>query len=137
MAGTSVDDLLKQRLVQYLDHLEAGIRQGGDFVASQAPDVAREIVAFNLAQGIALVVFGIVLIGTGAAIMRWLIRNYQRIEETTDDGGVVVIEVFGNVIAGAIMIFGSAMILHNFSTVLQCYFAPKYFVIQQIIGMLK
>jgi hypothetical protein len=137
MPDTSTDDLLKQRLVQYLDHLEAGIKQGGDFVATQAPDVAREIVAYNLAQGIALIVLGVTLIVVSAVLMRWLIRNYQWIEDSTDDASVVVIEAFGHVAAGMLMVAGSGTILINTNTVLQCYFAPKYFVLQQLMGMLK
>jgi hypothetical protein len=137
MAGTSIDDLLKQRLVQYLDHLEAGIRQGGDFVASQAPDVAREIVAYNLAYGLAMVVAGIILVIVGATVMRWLIASYKKIEDITGDSGVVFIEIYGNISSIALIGGGLILTITNMNTVLQCYFAPKYFVIQQIMGMLK
>jgi hypothetical protein len=128
MAGTSVDDLLKQRLVQYLDHLEAGIRQGSDFVASQAPDVAREIVAYNLAYGICAVVAGLLLLTSGM-ILVW---NFIRKDENPlDNLGLSSYYIILSIP------LGFTLVAINIDTVLQCYFAPKYFVIQQIMGMLK
>jgi hypothetical protein len=128
MAGTSVDDLLKQRLVQYLDHLEAGIRQGGDFVASQAPDVAREIVAYNLACGICAVVAGVLLLASGM-ILVW--NSLRKDEDPFDDLNYLSYHIIFSIPLGFILV------AINIDTVLQCYFAPKYFVIQQIMGMLK
>jgi hypothetical protein len=128
MAGTSIDDLLKQRLVQYLDHLEAGIRQGGDFVASQAPDVAREIVAYNLACGIGGLVAGVLLLASGM-ILVW--NSIRKDEDPFED-----LNYLSYLIVFSIPL-GFTFVAINIDTVLQCYFAPKYFVIRQIMGMLK
>jgi len=55
-------DEVKVRLTKYLDALEAGITKGGEFAQEQAPEVAREIIGWHIADNLMWFVF-LLLVG--------------------------------------------------------------------------
>lgn len=131
----TADEALKAKLTDYLGHLESAARQGGDFVAQQMPDVVHQMVVFNLAQAVFWTVVGVGLIVLAQWLGRLVWRNGEAIEGATHSEGVVGVFAFlGSLGVG---FGGLALFLVNSQIILKCVFAPKLFVLEQIIALVK
>lgn len=137
MAELLPDAEMKTRLLGYLDHLESGISRGGDFVLAQAPDVAREIVAYNLAySAFALTVTAVVMAGTGWLLAK-CIRKVASLESDSDVDGRFILSCLGLLVFGITDIICLVRFMINADVLIQCWSAPKFFVLQQIAELIK
>lgn len=128
------DDELKQRLVQYLDHLESGIRQGGEFVASQAPEVAQQYLAYQYASNAFMAtVAGLILIaalcGIGKAASLFRTADYHNMR---GEAGAVV----GTI--SAVVAFASGIAMCNtIDHLMKIHLAPKYFLLETLARLIS
>lgn len=133
----TVDDTLKAKLTEYLDHLEAGIKQGGDFVAKEAPDVVNQMVAYNLGIAIAWCVLALSAMIASKYMFRWIVRQLNASKEISDnDKGFLGLLSFLFLVM-APLLAGTLVIANNLPTILKCWLAPKYFILEQIIALVK
>lgn len=130
----AMDEALKSRLTQYLDHLDSAVRQGGDFVTTQAPDVVNQMVAYHLGFAAALCVFGLLILASAAWVVRWVRKNWEWICANDDEPIALGL---GFPLIGGLATGGLIMIAVNLDTLLKCWLAPKYFILEQIISLAK
>lgn len=126
-AQATLDAALRSRLLRYLDGLEGAVRAG------ESPEIVREMVAYNFAFSVIAATAAACLVGVCALLFLWTLKNWDRVEAACGyQGGVPFTVCFGSV-TGSIL--GVCAIAVNFNTAIKCYFAPKYFVIEQIAEM--
>jgi len=116
---------------QALEDLYNNMASAKEFVLAQAPDVCREIVNWQIAQGIVSLVIWLVCIAA-LAVAAYVFRNVR-----DNDGDRVVTIVAGLVagIGGTITL--ALIVLPALLKSVQAYVAPKLVVMQYIHEMLK
>lgn len=124
----AVDEVLKARLVEYLGHLESALKQGGDPAATQLPDMVQQMVAYHLGYALAGVACGLVALGVGWWGARWFRKHWGSLGRSNQPTVVILAVPF---------LVGVLLVLVNGNTVLKCWLAPKYFILEQIIALTK
>lgn len=111
-----------------LDYIATGVEKGGEFVATQAPLLAQEILAYGLAyHG---VWFGVVLIILVGSVGLFIRSTWELMRGETDDwfGGVVASSIFGSVS----LIF----LVINLLAILKIVYAPRLYLLQIVKGLI-
>lgn len=129
MPTPATDEALKAQLARYLEQLEAGVKTGGDFVAQQVPDIVHQMIVFNMAQAIVYAVAAV----TVMIFCQWSLRALVRTQKNWDDfAWSVAAGLSGSGLVVSVIVF-----FMNVQTILKCWLAPKYYVLEQIMAMVK
>ncbi len=127
-----VKETLGKLVVEGLEAGKTNIIKAADFVKEQAPELVREILAWNLVRSILLLV-----IGWTAFIwmLRWCIKDIKRYNDDeenliqTSDGMIIVLWVIVGVVG---FVMGT---IHVFEA-LKIIFAPRLYLLEYIKTLL-
>ncbi len=104
------------------------LRNGGEFVVAQAPDIARELLMRDL-------VIAYTGLGAGAAILivmgifLYKTRHWQDSYGGPDIGRILITMTLG--------LFTTIIVATNLSTIIQIKYAPKLYVIEHMARLAK
>lgn len=121
-----INEEIKQKMIEYLQSFEAGIKKAGEFTAEQAPLVVQEFLAWSFWSDFAM---AIVLSGLLAVGLRIVSGWWPRLDEY-DRIPIGMISVFGTLILTAgvlVSAFGAAKVA----------IAPRIVVLEKISELVK
>jgi len=122
-----VDEVLKERLVGYLDAIEGAVENGSAFVASEMPLVAWELVAYHRAVStiytVVLVCVFIFGVKATKAVWQWAKRENVGDESAAIFPGFITIVAFG---------FG----VECSAYCLKAWFAPRLLILEEVSKLL-
>ena len=110
------------RLLIWLD-------QAHNFAMEQAPDLARQIVTWGIAQGLLYISLDLAWFIVGVMLLIWAHRN---IPAKWREGNDFPFEFFPGVVGILIMIISSGSMFTNAWIALQAYVAPKVYLIEYL-----
>lgn len=118
------EDKILQESGALLEMFRKGIESGGEFVMSQAPAIAKEILAYQLVSSI---VFAIVI--GGGCLMLWkaLLRHWKAMEP--DLAGLLI------TLLGATTIFVFVFVLCQATTILKTTLAPRVYLLEYVADL--
>lgn len=127
-----MNDELKARLTKYLDALEAGVAKGGDFIGDQAPEVAREWLAWEFWDSITIaVVFLLAAILCGFAV-----RLVAKMETPASDDAKTSLSILA---LGLLVLIGLSLFMiasYGKAAVKVCV-APRVVLIEKVAEVVK
>lgn len=121
-----INEEIKQKMVQYLQSFEAGLKQAGEFSAEQAPLVVQEFLAWEFWYHAAMsVCFGIAL----GIVMKLVTDWWPKLDQFDRIG-------FGMVTAIAILGFSVGTVTSAFGAA-KVAIAPRIVVLEKISELVK
>lgn len=118
----------KKLLHDYLTKILEGAERGADFVMEQAPEVAKEIVAYGRAVETAYVVGFLLAVLIPIAIAPWAIRKLRQIDnEAAGFAAFLMIPA----------LLGTLSLFQCLSEFMKVWFAPRLYLIEYIKDLVK
>lgn len=124
-----MNDQLNERLVSLMDYIGSVAKDADAFARAQLPDVAREIVAWELWSG---VVYGLICIAIIAACV-WVFRFALKIMDDNHDGREIPMFIFSAIVGPVAFIF----VLVNTHSIIKAVAAPRLVILDYVKGVLK
>ena len=135
MVQETIDDSLKQKLLEYANSLETKVDQVGDFAESEIPLVIQEYVCWLFYESTCLAAIWIGVMLVLSVVYRWLFVNWSKICERDDDkfGGQ-------SVLTGIFLVILFLMLLpisYNLIYAVKCCVAPRVIVLEKIMDIFQ
>jgi len=131
-ATTETGNVLNQALIDIITGVTTNVGTAKDFILAQLPDVIQQLIMFNLVYRSFLVSLGIILLLMSVVglitILRW--KNF----DSNDDVAQKVMLLIVTIISGFI---GLLSFLFNVKELLMLYFAPKVWLIEYAVHLVK
>ena len=135
MMQETIDDSLKQKLLEYANSLEAKVDQVGNFAESEIPLVVQEYVCWLFYESVcwAAILIGVMLILS--FVYRWLFVNWSKLCVRDDDkfGGQ-------SILTGVFLLILFLMLIpmsHNSIYAIKCCVAPRVVVLEKIMDIFQ
>lgn len=131
---TAQSEQVQQRLASMLEFIETGMREGKAFALDQAPEVAREMIAWGIWSN-TLGIVGCTFVAVVCIV--WLkvsvprcVREWQ--EPSESSGFWAVFGIVGGIVA-AILILASVIGVGNgVTSLIKASVAPRLYIIEQL-----
>lgn len=114
---------------KFQEYLMSILEKTGEFLGEELPEVAEQILLFNLSISIFYLAVGVCL----SCLSAYHIIKFSKIEGDSDEGEFVKM-LLGGVICG---LFGFVLIIFNISTVLKIWLAPKLYLLEYAAALVK
>ena len=121
-----INEEIKQKMIEYLQSFEAGIKKAGEFSAEQAPLVVQEFLRWEL---ISNALFGIT---TGVLFVIFLIVALRYHFKTEGE-----FKIFVWLFAAIPLVFSFVGSAAGFEASGKAYFAPRIVVLEKIATLVK
>lgn len=109
-----------------VDASKTAIVSSLDMIKSQAPDLIEEFLKWKFTYYTMLSIIGLVLLILGIIVTIWTIK--------VDDMDYVPLCIFGGIIPSVV---GSILFFSNVFTAVQIYIAPKIYLIEYVVSMVR
>ncbi len=123
-----MDQELKTKLIQYLETLEAKAADGMDFVASEAPLVAQEWLAFRFWSSFVAVIAGIFLLSLAGIALR--ITQQEMKKDDLEIRPEVLVPAGVMTLTGVVC--GVSLIADNTYDLIKITTAPRIVILEKI-----
>lgn len=121
---------LLNRADEIMNAISAAAHSATDFAKEQLPDIAMQYVAYGRGYTTFVVVIGALLMIAGlVGFFRYVIGNAK---DYSEDGRIVV-----GIFTVISTFVGSIVLFTNISTFMMVWLAPKVWLIQEIVHMIK
>ena len=135
MIQETIDDSLKQKLLEYAGSLEAKVDQVGNFAESEIPLVIQEYICWLFCESVywAAILLSVMLV-LGVAF-RWVFVNLSKIHEEDKD-------ILGeqSILTGIFLGILFVMLIpisHNLVYAIKCCVAPRVIVLEKIMDIFQ
>lgn len=119
---------MNQKLIENLDQIlawvETGMKQGGDFVAREAPILVQEILTYYSIYHLFFVIICVATVGGLSMITRHLNKSTP----DWDENGILLIQFF-SIVASIGFLIGTII---NLFTYLKIIYAPRLYLLETI-----
>lgn len=112
-----------KQLTETLPDIMAYIKPGVDFVVSQAPDIAQEILFWGRIQGALWAIFMVVFWASAT----WCLRCFSRVED--DQITIIFISCLTTFFMAVVSLL---LIMGGILPGLQAYFTPKLYLLEYV-----
>lgn len=141
---------LEGALVDIIQQVSGGVKQGVDFLQAEIPDVVRQLLVWKLVSALVYAVFGIGVIAVSVALMFKALKKPQPIKPDAhsrygnyplslcydEDGDTHPGILFIPLVLTGFIIFGLGY-ASNVMTAVQIYIAPKVWLIEYAASLVK
>lgn len=127
---TAVAREVAPKITDIADRLLTWIQSGADFAIREAPDLARQIVTWEIASSIVWIVISIIGIFVAYKMKKFL-DEYK--EKSYDDP----IPIFGFVGTASSFILSFICIFTQVFDITKAYFVPKIFLIEYLSNLVR
>ena len=125
-----MNDELKQKMVEYLEQLESGLKTAADFSAEQAPLVVQEYLNWMFLNSLA----GGVCCGLAALVLSFAATKVvQHMLSENDTEGACI----GGFVLGAFAVFASAGSIGQLLFAAKVCIAPRVVILEKISELLR
>jgi len=118
-------------LNKFLTEMGELLKSAKDFTVDQAPQVAKEILRYNLASSVAYFLLGVALLVAAAKTFK-VLRKFQ---DDAGDYDVLPIFAWGAYILS--IIAGVCMFFCNLSSILKITLAPRLYLIEYFAALVR
>ena len=125
-----MDDQLQQQLAAYLKEIATAARAGADFAIEQAPLVVQEKIAYARVSETAFCVLAVLGAFIAAQAFVWGTREGGM---DADNPLAFVAQLAGGILC-VVLTIGS---LAQLNTVMLVWFAPRLYILEWVMGLLK
>lgn len=123
-----INEEIKQKMVQYLQTFEAGVKKAGEFSAEQAPLVVQEFLAWEFwSSFVAFAICSLIVLLVAGAFIYWL----RGTKEDTE------FKVLVGVVPGMVCLFMQIPIWTNAYNAGKVAVAPRIVVLEKISELVK
>ena len=131
----TIDDSLKQKLLEYANSLETKVDQVGDFAESEIPLVIQEYVCWLFYESVCLaaILVGVMLVL--GVVYRWLFVNLSKVNEKDKD--IFSEQSFLTGIFLGILLVLLIPTSHNLIHAVKCCVAPRVIVLEKIMDIFQ
>ena len=135
MIQETIDDSLKQKLLEYANSLETKVDQVGNFAESEIPLVIQEYVCWLFYESVCLaaILIGVMLVL--GVVYRWLFINMFKFHEKDE-------ETLGGQSVLTLVFLGISLVLliptsYNLIYAVKCCVAPRVIVLEKIMDIFQ
>lgn len=125
-----MQEQLLQRADSIFASISAGVAKASDFASEQIPDIAIQYVAFGRAYSTAVMVLCIVY------LIAWTVSMYKLIKSENNDS-IIPVAILVAIFGGAASIATVIMLFVNMKSFFLVWFAPKIWLITEIVKLVK
>lgn len=123
---------MKEELLNNIVDITNYVKQGGEFVKSQAPDFIQQYINYHLVSDILLVIILPIIIITCIFLCRKFVKA---IKECSLDQEFFY--MMGTIISIVIMIMAAIFTIIGLVEIVQIIIAPKVFIVHSLLGLIK
>lgn len=124
-------ELLQTATTEAVTKLSTFLGETKNFVLEQAPDIARQILAFNAARNIFIIVLTIVIIYISyKSAFKWA-------DQTLDSGDWKPMKLISTMVGSSASLLCLIFSIQAISDLLKIYFAPKLYLIEYVVRIIK
>lgn len=117
------------------DVSKSAISSGIDVVKSQAPDIITEFLKWKFTCALIFVIMGLILIVAGGSVIFYcLFYCYKKPDIFYDTEVLILASIF---LGGLPIVTGTALTLVNIFPLVQIWIAPKIYLIEYIVSVVK
>jgi hypothetical protein len=132
-AEPTIPTELQQLGVQALKDLYANLTQAKGFVLDQAPDFLRQVINWQIAQGVLSIIAAAVAVGVFIYVFRWLRKNIDSEKAGGDGTASVMFAIFGGAGALCACIFAMVQVFQAVKALV----TPKLFLVEYLTQLVK
>ena len=129
-----MNEEVQQKLIEYLESLESTAKSASDFVITEAPIVAQELVAWTFWENTIWAVICVAAIATIGIIAKVLWGFAGSFEKEIDQTGARVMTVALSIIVSVIL-FAEA-IIKSLAAIKACV-APRLIIIEEVTKLIQ
>ncbi len=129
-----MNEELQKALAEFVRATLAGFKTGKDFVVAEAPDVIQQLIRWNFWSH---VFWAVVFTVVALAVWRLAVVRMMQIRAAKDQAYDRDNYTAGAVACGGVVGIFSCLALYNTQEALQIYIAPKVWLIEWAMEMLK
>jgi len=124
---------LQAKLLEYLTALEAGIKQGGDFVAEQTPLVVQEFLAWMFAEAVIYAVVSFIVFVIALRLLKLLWVHTADFHHEDRE----FCRAFGTFGLSVVAILSCGVAVHQSTRAIKVSVAPRVVVLEKSAELIK
>lgn len=131
--ASMVNNNLQTALANLIQSTIDGAKQAGQFLKEQIPDVIRQLLMWKMTEAIIMSIVCLIVLIVSLLLLKKCIRELKVVGN--DD--IMIAYIFGCIASAAGIILGCSFLVVNLKTAIMIGVAPKIYLIQYSVDLIK